>query len=231
MVDITNEKTYGGIGALLLLIGGFIPYAGPIISITGLILIFIAVKSISKITNDEEIYRNFLFSFIFNIIGIVSLFIILVIGFGAVGGFSWISSLQTANITDFSSFMEYFGGILIAGIIGLIVAWILGIIGAIYLRKSYKSIAQHTQVKKFETAGTLYFIGSITTIILIGFLIIFIGRIMEVIAYFSLPDKLPIEETIEKIDNRRCPNCGRNIPEDAKLCPYCGKNYEENVQS
>ena len=25
---------------------------------------------------------------------------------------------------------------------------------------------------------------------------------------------------------RYCPNCGRNIPFDAKICPYCGKNFE-----
>jgi hypothetical protein len=26
--------------------------------------------------------------------------------------------------------------------------------------------------------------------------------------------------------NRRCPECGRIIPEDARVCPYCGKNFE-----
>ncbi len=25
---------------------------------------------------------------------------------------------------------------------------------------------------------------------------------------------------------RRCPNCGRAIPDDARTCPYCGKNFE-----
>lgn len=25
---------------------------------------------------------------------------------------------------------------------------------------------------------------------------------------------------------RRCPNCGRVIPDDARVCPYCGKNFE-----
>ena len=25
---------------------------------------------------------------------------------------------------------------------------------------------------------------------------------------------------------RRCPNCGRVIPDDARTCPYCGKNFE-----
>ena len=25
---------------------------------------------------------------------------------------------------------------------------------------------------------------------------------------------------------RRCPSCGRVIPNDARVCPYCGKNFE-----
>ena len=30
--------------------------------------------------------------------------------------------------------------------------------------------------------------------------------------------------------DRRCPNCGRSIPMDARTCPYCGKNFEETTQ-
>lgn len=25
--------------------------------------------------------------------------------------------------------------------------------------------------------------------------------------------------------DRKCPNCGRSIPMDAKVCPYCGKDF------
>jgi len=27
--------------------------------------------------------------------------------------------------------------------------------------------------------------------------------------------------------DRRCPNCGRAIPMDARTCPYCGKKFEQ----
>ena len=27
--------------------------------------------------------------------------------------------------------------------------------------------------------------------------------------------------------DRRCPDCGRVIPFDAKICPYCKKDFEE----
>ena len=31
---------------------------------------------------------------------------------------------------------------------------------------------------------------------------------------------------LKKQSDRRCPHCGRIIPEDAMVCPYCGKNFK-----
>ncbi len=198
MVESSNAKTMGGVGALLMLIGGFIPFIGPILALVGIVLVLIAVKSISELVKDENIFRNYLIDFILSIISIVAILVILLIGFFNVGGFSWIESLQNMNIQDFSTFWNYFGGIIPYAIFALIVGWILWIIGAIYLRISYNSIADHTNVSLFRTVGTVYLIGAITTIVLIGFIILFVGRIIEVIAYFSLPDELPKSDIKEK---------------------------------
>ncbi len=204
MSKLSEAKTFGGIGALLMLIGGFVPYAGPIISIVGLVLLFIAVKSISNLTKDEEIFSNYLMHFIINIIAIVALIAIMLLAFGAAGGFTWISGLEGAEISDFESFWDNFGTIIGGCILALIVSWILYIIAAIYLRRSYNKIAEHTKVDLFKTTGLIYFIGAITTIIIIGLIIIFIARIIEIIAYFSLPDNLPEEKketkTVETIE-------------------------------
>jgi uncharacterized membrane protein len=191
MVELSNAKIFGGIGALLMLIGGFVPYGGPVVSILGLVFIFIAVKTISDLTKDKEIFSNYLMHFIFGILTVVAIVIIMLIAFGAAGGFSWISSLENAEITDIESFWGYFGDLVIGCVLALVVGWILSIIAAIYLRRSYNRIAEQTKVKLFKTTGTVYFIGAITTIILVGFLILLIARIIEIIAFFSLPDKLP----------------------------------------
>ncbi len=204
MSKLSEAKTFGGIGALLMLIGGFVPYAGPIISIVGLVLLFIAVKSISNLTKDEEIFSNYLMHFIINIISIVALIVIMLLAFGAAGGFTWISGLEGAEITDLESFWDNFGTIIGGCILALVVSWILYIIAAIYLRRSYNKIAEHTKVDLFKTTGLIYFIGAITTIIIIGLIIIFVARIIEIIAYFSLPDNLPEEKkdikTVETIE-------------------------------
>lgn len=194
MRNLSEAKVYGGIGAILMLIGSFIPYGGPVISIIGLVLIFIAVKAISEITKDENIFSNYLMHFIFTILAIVAIIVIMIIAFGAAGGFSWIteiSQMQPEEITDLNTFWDLFGDLIIGAIVALFVGWILAIISALYLRKSYNRIAEHTQVSTFKTTGTVYFIGAITTIILIGFLIIFIAKIIEIVAFFSIPEALP----------------------------------------
>jgi len=204
MSKLSEAKTFGGIGALLMLIGTFVPYAGPIISIVGLVLLFIAVKSISNLTKDEEIFSNYLMHFIINIISIVALIVIMLLAFGAAGGFTWISGLEGAEITDLESFWDNFGTIIGGCILALVVSWILYVIAAIYLRRSYNKIAEHTKVDLFKTTGLIYFIGAITTIIIVGLIIIFVARIIEIIAYFSLPDNLPEEKkdikTVETIE-------------------------------
>ena len=194
MRNLSEAKVYGGIGAILMLIGIFIPYGGPIISIIGLVFIFIAVKAISEQTKDEDIFRNYLMHFIFTILAIVAIIVIMIIAFGAAGGFSWITEItqmQPEEMTDFNTFWDLFGDMIIGAIVALIVGWILAIISALYLRKCYNSISQHTKVGLFKTTGTIYFIGAITVIIGIGFLLLFIAKIMEIVAYFSIPDALP----------------------------------------
>jgi uncharacterized membrane protein len=193
MAELSNARIMGGIGAILMLIGGFIPFAGPIVSILGLVLIFLAVKTISEITKDKDIFSNYLMHFIFGILTIVAIFAIMLIAFGAAGGFTWITSLENVEITDFASFWSYFGDIIGGCVLALIVGWILSIIAAIYLKRSYDGIAEQTKVGLFKTTGTVYFIGAITTIVLIGFLILLIARIIEIVAYFSLPDKLTVK--------------------------------------
>ncbi len=221
MDDLSSAKTYGGIGAILLLLT-FIPFIGFILGIVGLILVFLAVKQIADITKDNELFTNYLYSFILTIIAAVAAILIILVSIGLAGGFAWLTSLGTSGYTDPGAFLATFGTFIGGIILALIVGWVLIIFSAIYLRKSYNKIAKHTHVEMFRTTGLVYFIGAITTIILIGFLILLIARILEIVAYFSLPDTLPGEKPDEKT-HRHCPHCDRHIPEDANTCPYCSK--------
>ncbi len=201
MVDFGNAKIFGGIGALLSFIGIFIPSVGFVVSIVGLILLFMAVKTISDITKDHDIFKNYLMHFVLSIITIVVVIAIFIIAFGLSGGLTWITeiqSIESTGITDFGAFWDHFEFMIYGCIAAAVIGWILLIISSLYLKKSYKAIAKHTGVHLFDTTGLVYFIGAITTIILIGFLIIIIAKIIEIVAYFSLPDKLPTGEAKEK---------------------------------
>lgn len=188
MSKLSEAKILGGIGAILMLLGGFIlPGIGAII---GLILLFIAVKYIAEIAKDEKIFDNYLMHFICSIIAIVA---VVLIFFYSIGGFSlsFFTALESMEFTDFNSVWSFFEPYIYWWLLALIIGWIFVVIGAMYLRKSYNSIAEHTKVHLFRTTGLIYFIGAITLIIAIGIIIILVAKILEIVAYFSLPEKLP----------------------------------------
>jgi uncharacterized membrane protein len=155
------------------------------------VLVFIAIKYIAEETKNHSIFQNYLMNFIFTIIALGAVIVIMIVSFGVSGGFSWINSLQQQNITDFSSFWTEFGNLIGGCIVALVVAWILLILGTLYLRKSYNSIAEYTKVDLFKTTGLVYFIGAITLIVIIGIFIIIVAKILEIVAFFSLPENLP----------------------------------------
>ncbi len=190
MSKLGQAKVLGGVGALLSLLT-VVPSIGFIIGLVGLILVFIAVKYISEETKDHAIFQNYLMNFIFNIIAIGAVIGIMILAFGISGGFSWINAVQGKNITDFSTFWSTFGSMVIGCVLAILVAWIMLLIGALYLRKSYNSIAEHTKVDLFKTTGLVNLIGAATLIIVIGVFILIIARILEIVSYFSLPENLP----------------------------------------
>jgi len=62
-------------------------------------------------------------------------------------------------------------------------------------------------------------------------LLVFFLGIIGLILYLITRDKK--EDLFDSLggssqtSNRRCPSCGRNIPEDAKVCPYCGNKFQQ----
>jgi len=191
MSNLSNAKVVGGIGALLSLIGWlFSTSFGSVVGIIGLIMVFIAIKYIADETKDKSIFDNYLYFFICSLIATVAAVAIII--YSVVSTIDIINIGELAeNITDFATFWEYFGTAVAGCFLAIVIGWILLIIGTLFLRKSFNSIAEHTNVGLFKTTGLVYFIGALTLIIIIGAVIILIAKIMEIIAFFSLPDTLP----------------------------------------
>ncbi len=180
-MNLETAKILGIIGAVINIIGLF---TGGYASIVGFILILLAVYGVSSATNRPDIFKNYIIAFVMFIIGLI-VAIVGIIGtimgsMGLVQG----GPPETVPETNIVS-------ILMSIIVWLIVLWIFLVIGTYFLRKSYKGIAEALNHGLFSTTGTLYFIGGILTIVIIGALILLIAIIVELVAWATMPTKKP----------------------------------------
>jgi len=204
MSKLGDAKTLGGIGSILLLIPG--------ISIVAYILILIATKYVSDELGDKSIFDNMLYAVIAGIVGGVAAAFIIFTG---------------ALFGVFTFALSAIGGV----IAGLAVAWIALIVSSIFIRRSYDTMASKLNVGMFGTAGMLYFIGAILTIILVGFVILFVAAVLQIIAFFSIADSSPsiqpkpVAGTMASsppAGTKFCPSCGTQLEAAATFCTKCG---------
>jgi uncharacterized membrane protein len=201
MTKLGDAKTLGGVGSILLLIPG--------VSIVGYILILIASKYISDELGDKSIFDNMLYAVIAGIVGVAAAAFIIFTG------------------EMFSAFT--FAASSIAGlIVGLAIAWIALIISSIFIRRAYATMATRLNVGTFRTAGLLYFIGAILTIVLVGFILLLVAAILQIIAFFSISEMAqgmqPQGATAPTAPAgmKFCPSCGAQLSANATFCSKCG---------
>ncbi len=195
-MTLDSNKTLGGVGAILLAI--------PFLNLVGIILVLIAMKGLAEYYNEDDIFQNALYGFIFGIIGAVALIVViimLIIGFAGIGLF----------------------------IIGLIVMYIFSLLGAIFYRKSLNILSEKSAERIFETAGLVLVIGAIIPII--GEILRFIAWILAAVGFFSIktPTQLPTAKPAVSFSGEKkfCRYCGAKNKVDAIFCEKCGKQMGE----
>ena len=201
MGKLSDAKMLGGIGSILQII--------PFLSIVGYILTLIAVKFVSDEVQDSSIFTNMLYAVITGIIGVaLGAFIVF---FGA------LSSVYTAGVGA------------IGGAIGfLAIVWIALIISSLFVRRAFDGMATKLGVGTFRTAGLLYFVGALLTIVLVGFLLLFVAFIFQVVAFFSISDSGPMAQpqpqapAAAQPGSKYCASCGTQMAPTATFCPKCG---------
>jgi len=193
-MDLQTSKNLGGIGAILLVISclGFIgsSYTG-ILGLIGIILVLIAMKGLSDHYNEGGIFNNTLYGFIITLIGGVAFIGVLIMtllatiaSWGIVDWTNpqdWMIAFQEGFI-DLNALQALLGSIIAA----FIVLFIFAIIAAIFYRRSLNILASKSGVNMFSTAGLILLIGAVLTIILIGFILIWIALILLAVAFFSI---------------------------------------------
>ena len=139
MQTLDQARTLGGIGSILLVLS-FMPLAGSVLGLIGFILVLIAVKYISDIVGDDSIFKNYLIAAIVGIVGLV------------VTAFVGVGSVMLTSFTMVEKPGLGMGSFLLTLITILVVAWIISIVSAIFIRKSFNAIASALDVKMFSTA-------------------------------------------------------------------------------
>lgn len=179
MPELSQAKILGGIGSIFLFISVFMPIIGAIIWLIGVILWLIAIKYIADCVNEPMIFRNAVYTLL-SILASFSAFLIILM-------------LSGAFFMHFFYQPELFGlwSVFCIALPSVIAAWLFLILSAVFLKRSFDKISERLKTKNFSVAALLYLVGVVLLIVIIGFLLLLIAMIWMIIAFLSLPDKLP----------------------------------------
>jgi uncharacterized membrane protein len=192
-MSLESNKSLGGIGAILLAI--------PFLSLIGIILVLIAMKGMADYYDDNEIFQNAVYGFIFGFIGVIALIaVIIMFAFG----FATISPV-TVPLAGF--------GLLI---IAIIILYLFSLIGAIFYKKSLDSLSEKSKEQMFTTAGLILLIGA--AIPLIGEILKFVAWILAAVGFFSIKKLTQASESKKAV-----------LPtEEKRFCRYCGALWQKD---
>jgi uncharacterized membrane protein len=202
-MDFQTNKTLGGVGAILLLIGclTFISPAVGILGLIGLILVLISLNGFAELYNEKGIFNNALYGIIIFVIGFVitiAVAIFILVDFLKNLGID-MTNWQSLQTVDWKSIMtpDKIMGLISSGIIALVILFIFSIIGAYFLKKSLDLLSAKTGVKLFSTTAIILLLGAVLTIILVGFILVFVAIILLIISFFSIgtPAQAPEAQT------------------------------------
>lgn len=180
-VNFQYSKTLAGEGAILLLLG-LIPTVGWVLGIVGIVLLLKATKELSYYYQDDSIYQNSLTGLKYYVVGLIAAAVAIAVGV--------ISFATTGLLTGapFAFAAGVVGGI-VAIIVGLVIAFVFYLLAASHLRRVFETLATKTGESSFSTAGTLFYVGAILTIIGVGLILILVAWIFATIGFFSMKPK------------------------------------------
>ncbi|MDH5461091.1 MAG: DUF996 domain-containing protein [Candidatus Bathyarchaeota archaeon] len=218
-MSLESGKTLGGVGAILIAIGSVFPF----LSLVGIILVLVAMRRLADYYEEQGIFDNALWGFIFGIIGIVGAIIVFIL------------LIFTGAIWSVTTGFPFASSAVIGGIIVAIIVWfVFSLLQAIYYRRAFTILSEKSEEKMFDSAGLLLLIGAILTIILIGALVSLVAWILVAVGFFSiktLPTPLPPlavpQAPTAPTEKIYCQYCGTENKSDAVFCKKCGKKMAE----
>ena len=198
-----------------------------IVGFIGIILFLVAMNSLSQYYSERGIFKNALYGFLINIIGTVALVVT-----------AFALALTAAVSSATSSTPGLSGAGFITVFLGVIVgALVISVVSAVFYMRAFKKLGEKSGVHSFNTAGLLYLIGTVLTIVLVGGLLVWVAWIFAWSGFNSLKPKTSEPSTISystqqpsatysQEQRKFCAYCGAEISLDSVYCPNCGKQLQ-----
>jgi uncharacterized membrane protein len=192
-MTLESSKTLGGIGAILMVIGPFASVYTGVIGLVGLILMLVAFNGLADYYKDRHIFNNVIFGVLATIIGVaIAVVVVVTAAFGMLSVLgihisNWndwtaLQNFNWQNFTNWSALAPY-----IAAIVGaLIVLVVFVVVAAIFLRRSLNTLSEKSGIHMFATTGLLLLIGAALTVIVIGFVLLWVALILLAVAFFEI---------------------------------------------
>jgi uncharacterized membrane protein len=187
-----SARLFGLLGAIFLVVSPFASSAGSGLGLAGLILLLLSFHEFADYYRDRRIFKNVLYGIIIFIVGVI--ITAAIIGIAAAGALTEIGISMSSwsdptawesidpNAFNFDTLAPYIAAIGVA----VLVMFILTVVAAYFIRKSFKELALRSGVEMFATAGLVLLIGAILTIIFIGFILLWVAMILLAIAFYRM---------------------------------------------
>jgi uncharacterized membrane protein len=164
-LNLSTPNMLGGIGGIFIILG----FLFKLLPIVGLILILVAFYQYSQILNKPSIFQYGLRWAIFLFVAEILLIFFVI----------------AEIIGDVNIFLDTFWAV-VSAVYGL------AIFAVINLKKALTELSITLNQNLFDMSGKFIFWGTVLSIILIGFLGIFIGNILLTIAFFTAPKEIEL---------------------------------------
>ncbi len=171
------------------------------VALLGLIILLVGVRGIAQYYSEPGIFNNVLYGSIVGVVGIVAA--VLLAAFATLellpnflskvypgwnGDLTTLPNMtpNTANLSlsDIAPFLEVFLAI-------IVITFVFALVLTLFYRKSLSSLHQKSGIGLFGSTGTVLLVGAVLTIILIGYILVWIAALLLAIAFFQMKPPPP----------------------------------------
>ncbi|XES77764.1 MAG: DUF996 domain-containing protein [Candidatus Bathyarchaeia archaeon] len=219
--------------------GAILPaFVLPYVALAGLglvsfILFLLAMHNLSKYYNRPAIFKNVLYGIIVNIVGVI---VVLVVESAFLTIVTRQVHVDVPNaLSNGPLAVSSVQSVFLPVVSLLLTVFIFGIISAFFYMRAFNALSEESGVTAFRTAGVLYLIGTVLTLVMVGALLVWVAWIFVAIGFFSLnssPKTAPVTSTNSSAEQlssstsqmKYCTYCGAPNNTDDIYCNRCGRS-------